>query len=184
MAFPKADPERFGKIAKDPFSWMSERGTMFSGTHDLSDGVNVSKPKSEVTLEEFMCFGAWHAIHIWGDLNSFSGYDCVKFNFTPEGIAVIELDDEDECDPEEHNHEPYARCQCEGCCASHKQEASRFVIEGGKGRVFGSIVYQADILDTNNKDCNIATVHHEGLAEFITSSLNKHPEILDVEVQA
>ena len=82
MAFPKSDPERFGKISKDPFSWMSERGTMFSGTHDLSDGVNVSKPKDEVTLEEFMCFGAWHALHIWGDLNGFSGYGCVKFNYT------------------------------------------------------------------------------------------------------
>ena len=89
MAFPKSDPERFGKIAKDPFSWMSERGTMFSGTHDLSDGVNVSKPKSEVTLEEFMCFGAWHALHIWGDLDGFSSYACVKFNY-PEPVSKHE----------------------------------------------------------------------------------------------
>ena len=179
MAFPKSDPERFGKIAKDPFSWMSERGTMFSGTHDLSDGVNVSKPKDEVTLEEFMCFGAWHALHIWGDLNCFSGYDCVKFNFTPEDLEVIEFDDEDEHDPEEYNHEPYVRCQC-GCLAGvqHKKETSRFIIEGGEGSMFGGKVYQADILDTDIKDCNIATVHNAGLAKYIVSTLNKHPELL------
>lgn len=124
MAWPKADPERFGKIAKDPFSWMSERGTMFTGTHDLSDGVNVSKPKSEVTLEEFFCFGAWHALHIWGDLNGFSGYDCVKFNYAPEVFTAIECD-EDECDPEEYNHEPHARCQCEGCCAKRTAPSTK-----------------------------------------------------------
>lgn len=90
MATTKADPERFGKIQDEPFQWRSEHGTWFTGTCDLHGGVTVSRPRSEIKLEEFMCFGAWHAIHVHGDLNGFSGYDCVRFTFAydhHEGVA-------------------------------------------------------------------------------------------------
>ena len=81
----------------EPFSYMGPHCTWFRGTRcDLSDGVVVDKPLDQIHHEDFVCFGAWHAIQIHCDLNGFSGYDCVKFRY--------EAQDENTTEELEHVH--------------------------------------------------------------------------------
>lgn len=56
-------------------------GTLFKGTRNLSV-VQVERPKGLPNHEfaaDCMEFGAWHALAIHPTLQSFQGYDCVRF---------------------------------------------------------------------------------------------------------
>jgi hypothetical protein len=63
--------------------YTSRYGTKFScATRNLSTDIDVTTPKNlriEHLTQDIFEFGAWHAMQIWPTLESFQGYDTVRF---------------------------------------------------------------------------------------------------------
>lgn len=63
--------------------YMSSNGTVFKAAErDLSGGVVVETSWLITPIQlgaDFAEFGAWHQREVWEDLESFAGYDAVRY---------------------------------------------------------------------------------------------------------
>lgn len=69
-----------------PFTYLAHHGTEFQASHcDFRDGVSCISHE-DATQEQLMAdvaeMAGYHAVNIWPELNGFSGYDCIRFQWS------------------------------------------------------------------------------------------------------
>ena len=73
------------KLNDKPFEHHCRNGTTFKCSRcDFRDVINVSNPDNPTTeklMKDVAEMIGYHAFNIWEQLNGFSGYDAVRFNF-------------------------------------------------------------------------------------------------------